>query len=205
MTAGANVGRNQVDHSLVAGVKKKQHFKVCKDTYNKFGLDQNTFKVRLHNRAKSMLDEIAWRVFDNLRPAKRQYRPFCWTSLLDSSLKPGTLLDSVNAPLGSKCSAHIISARTFWFKAIHWLLRLWDVNVWRFFTFYAGYKKGGAEEFGTGLPDMMQAINFNTLCILFAPELWLILPKNTSERKDQLLIFSLSYFERVPTLMGYGG
>jgi hypothetical protein len=44
-------------------------------------------KVRLHYRAKSSLDEFARRVFDEFaRRAK-------------SSLKLGTLLDSINAPL----------------------------------------------------------------------------------------------------------
>jgi hypothetical protein len=58
-------------------------------------------KVRLHYRAESMLDEFARRVFDKFAPSRTAISAFLldkFARRADSSLKLGTLLDSVNAP-----------------------------------------------------------------------------------------------------------
>jgi hypothetical protein len=57
-------------------------------------------KVRLLYRAKSMLDELARRVFDKFTPSKAAISAFLLDEFArpaNSSLKLGTLLDSVNA------------------------------------------------------------------------------------------------------------
>jgi hypothetical protein len=61
-------------------------------------------KVRLNYRAKSMLDEFARRVFDKFAPGKAAISVFLldeFARRANSSLKLGTLLDSVNAPLAA--------------------------------------------------------------------------------------------------------
>jgi hypothetical protein len=61
----------------------------------------STLKVRLHYRAKSMLDLFARRVFDKFAPSKAAISAFLLAEFArraNSSPKLGTLLDSVNAP-----------------------------------------------------------------------------------------------------------
>jgi hypothetical protein len=61
----------------------------------------NLLKVRLPYRANSMLDEFARRVFDKFAPSKVAISAFLLDKFgrrANSSLKLGTLLDSVNAP-----------------------------------------------------------------------------------------------------------
>jgi hypothetical protein len=59
-------------------------------------------RVRLHYRAKSMINELARRVFDKFTPSKAAISAFLLDDFArqeNSSLKLGTLLESVNAPL----------------------------------------------------------------------------------------------------------
>jgi hypothetical protein len=62
-------------------------------------------KVRLHYRAKSMLDESARRVFDKFASSKGAKSAFLLDEFArrsNSLIKFGTLLDSVNAPLPTR-------------------------------------------------------------------------------------------------------